>query len=379
MTGLKITAQTVAIPLDRVTHIATRNVSERQYVIVTVEDEAGATGYGYCYAGTIAGTQVERFITDVLAPVLQRQGSVHPVQAWKHLYQETLLVGRRGLSVRALSALDIALWDYLARSADMPLAALLGGDPSVPVPAYASGGYYVDNGMTPEEYVREEIARNIDVGFVDHKIKVGGLSVAEDAARVAAAVDTIAGRGRLGLDANNAYRNVPEALAAITEFESAAGGPLWWFEEPLSPDDIRGHAALSERHTGTPIATGEIHQTRWDFHQLITERACLYLQPDVGVLGGVTEYLRVMHAAESAGIFVAPHWHANIHAHLAAASTNTVAVEYFDLEKDIYNFEKLLVPDQRLRFAEGVVHLPDGPGLGFEFDAEALDRYRIGG
>src|SRR5699024_3297068 len=121
--------------------------------------------------------------------------------------------------------------------------------------------------------VSQEIELNISRGFKDHKIKVGGLSVAEDAKRVAAAAEVINGSGRLALDANNAYSTVPEALHAITEFQKAADdNPLWWFEEPLSPDNIHGHAELRKK-TPVAIATGEIHQTRWDFADLLKAEA----------------------------------------------------------------------------------------------------------
>lgn len=375
MTAIRVQSGSYAIPLDRVTRISTRNVSERHFVVVSVEDPDGRVGWGYCYAGTVAGPQVAGFINEIFAPELVRLGDLNPVTAWAKLYQEVLLVGRRGLAIRALSALDIALWDLRAKRAGMPLATLLGGDADAGIPAYASGGYYVETPQKPADYVRDEILRNRELGFADHKIKVGGSTVRGDAARVAAAIEAIDGTGRLALDANNAYRSVPEALAALREFEAAAGGALWWFEEPLSPDDIRGHAALADQRALTPIATGEIHQTRWDFAELVERRAASFLQVDVGVAGGVTEYLRVGQTAESFGLQLAPHWHANLHAQLAAASTNTVAVEHFALEKDIYNFEKLVPEDQRLAFGDGQVRLSDRPGIGFEFDEDALAGY----
>ena len=132
------------------------------------------------------------------------------------------------------------------------------------------------------------------------------------------------------------------ALRALREFEQAAGGDgLWWFEEPLSPEDVAGHAELAAL-AETPIATGEIHQTRWDFARLIESRAADILQPDVGVVGGVGEFLRIAHAAESFNLPIAPHWHANLHAQLAPALPGMLTIEYFALEDDVYNFEALL-------------------------------------
>src|SRR5262249_26125690 len=162
-----------------------------------------------------------------------------------------------------------------------------------------------------------------------HKIKVGGLSLEQDVARVSAASEAVGEHGRLALDANNAYRSAGEALRAARAFERAAGEHgLWGFEEPLSPDDIAGHAELA-RILDPPVATGELHQTRWEFAQLIERRAADVLQPDAGVLGGVSEWLRVAHAASTFGLQVAPHWHANLHAQLAAADPSILAIEPF--------------------------------------------------
>ncbi|MFC6937947.1 enolase C-terminal domain-like protein [Actinomadura yumaensis] len=225
--------------------------------------------------------------------------------------------------------------------------------------------------------VAREIAFNRSQGFTDHKIKVGGLDVAEDARRVAAAVRAIGGEGRLALDANNAYASVHQARAAIEAFERAAGdAPLWWFEEPLSPESVAGHAELARR-IRTPVATGEIHQTRWEARSLIEAGAAAVLQTDAGVAGGVTEWLRIAHAADAFGLQMAPHWHHNLHVHLTASVANTLVVEYFALEKGIYNFELLVTPDTRLRYGNGQVHLPDRPGLGIDLAEDVVTKYEI--
>jgi L-alanine-DL-glutamate epimerase-like enolase superfamily enzyme len=350
-------------------------VHAREYLLVEVTGEDGATGIGYAYIGTRGAAAAAALTAELLAPVALAAADDSPVALWPALYQETLLAGRRGIVLRAMSALDIALWDLRARRAGLPLAALLGGDAAAAVPAYASGGYYRPAEGDPAEYVRREIAGNREAGFADHKIKVGGLTVAEDARRVRAAREVIGDSGRLAVDANNAYRSVHEAADALRAFEDASGG-LWWFEEPLGPDLVDGHHRLAER-ASTPIATGEIHQTRWEYRQLIGGEGVAVLQPDAGVLGGVTEWLRVAQAASVADLPVAPHWHANLHAQLAGAVDNCLVVEHFDLEKDIYNFEELLVPETRLAVADGAVRLSGRPGLGIELDPAKVERYRV--
>jgi L-alanine-DL-glutamate epimerase-like enolase superfamily enzyme len=284
------------------------------------------------------------------------------------MYQDTLLIGRRGAVLRAMSAVDIALWDLLARTVGLPLYQLLGAHRDS-VPAYASGGYYRNE--DPIAAIAEEMQRYISLGFSDVKMKVGGAPLEVDVRRVQAAREVIGPHRRLALDANNGYRNVPEAIRAARAFQPF---DPWWFEEPLSPDNIAGHAELASQ-IDIPVATGEIHQTRWDFRELLERRAAAILQPDAGVIGGISEWLKVAHAAATFDVPVAPHWHADLHVHLAAAATNCTTVEYFVLEEDIYNFERLLT--ERLQPHDGQIPLPQRPGLGLMLDDEAIARYTV--
>jgi L-alanine-DL-glutamate epimerase-like enolase superfamily enzyme len=377
MTITAVRAVAVRVPVKSPTRMATRILDKRDYVVVTVSrSDTRHEGIGYIYAGTAGGSVVAEAVTSLLAPALVGRDADDIVGAWDLMYQETLLHGRRGAVLRAISAVDIALWDVAAKRVGLPLARMLGGGLD-PVPAYASGGYYKPEAGSWTGAVAAEIQVNVELGFTDHKIKVGGLTVAQDASRVAAAVGAMGDRGRLALDANNAYRTVSEAETALRAFEEAAGDTgLWWFEEPLSPDDVRGHARLRDR-VRTPIATGEIAATRWEFRDLIEQGAADILQPDVGVLGGITEFLRVCGAAATFGVPVAPHWHANLHAQLAAGVSNCLTVEHFTLDKDVYNFELLVTPETRMRFADGHVLLSEEPGIGVVLSEDALSRYAL--
>lgn len=372
-----IKARAVSVPVARPTRIAKRVLDKRDYLVVEVAaDESEVVGSGYVYTGTRGGAVAAKIVAELLSPVLIGADADDIWGHWDRMYQETLLTGRQGIVLRAISAVDMALWDLAAKRRGVPLCVMLGGAVR-PVPAYASGGYYRPDDGDWADAVHREIRFNIEHGFSDHKIKVGGLSIKEDANRVRAAIDAMDGRGRLALDANNAYRDYSEALLAARAFEKAAGdNGLWWFEEPLSPDDYDGHAELARR-LETPVATGEIHQTRHEFRRLIEKRSADILQPDVGVLGGVSEWIRITRAAESFGISVAPHWHANAHAQLAAATPNCITVEHFLLEKDIYNFELLVTPETRQVYEGGQLVLSDRAGWGFEFDRQTLDEFTV--
>ena len=358
----------VRIPLQRPVRIATREVHGREFVLVFVQTEDGLQGIGYTYAGTVGGTMVRTAVDDVLKPLLLNSDAGLIERHWAAMFQEGLLVGRRGALLRAISAVDIALWDLAGKRAGIPLYRLLGGY-QAEVPAYASGGYYLE-GKGPDGLARE-MERYLRAGFTSVKIKVGGVSIEEDVSRVRAARNAIGPNVRLALDANNAYKSVSEAVRAGEAFQPY---DIWWFEEPLAPDNIPGQAEVA-RAVGIPVATGEIHQTRWDFRDLITHQAAEILQPDAGVLGGVSEWMKVAHTAASYDIPVAPHWHADLHVHLVGAVSNALAVEYFFLEEDIYNFERLL--RERLVCSKGSVRIPERPGLGLILDEAAIQQFAL--
>src|SRR5262249_10929671 len=159
---------------------------------------------------------------------------------------------RVGAVMRAISILDIALWDRNARAANLPLYKYLGAAYSGTVPAYASGGYYLE-GKEPR-HLGEELAGDKAAGVRAVKMKVGRLGLAAEEARIAAAREAIGPDVLLMLDANNAWRDLPTALRYVERY---AGYDPYWIEEPFSPDQIDSHAALAAA-IRIPVATGEI-------------------------------------------------------------------------------------------------------------------------
>jgi L-alanine-DL-glutamate epimerase-like enolase superfamily enzyme len=356
------------VPLDHVTSFATRTVSARDYCLVRVRSMDGVEGIGFCYVGSAGGNIARAAVEELLAPKLIGQESLRVEGLWQDMYQESLLQGRAGSVMRAISILDIALWDLNARSAKLPLHLYLGANVLDAVPAYASGGYYLA-GKTPKK-LGAEMAAYVKAGFQAVKMKVGRLSPKEEEARIRAAREAVGPEVHLMLDANNAWSDVPTALAYMRRYEPY---DPYWIEEPFGPDDIEGHAKLAEL-TPVIVATGEIAYGRWYHKELLDKRGAEILQTDACVCGGITEWRRIAAMAAGYGVTLCPHWFHDVHAPLVAATPNARYVEFFP-DDQVLNFRRLI--DRQLKHKDGKLMLHQTPGLGFDFDEKTVRKYAL--
>jgi len=363
-----IRARAVSVPLDAATALSSRLVTERHYGVVEIEADDGHAGVGFCYVGSAGGRLFAEAVHGLLAPVLIGQDPYRVEGLWQEMYQEALLQGRAGVVMRAISSLDTALWDRNARAAALPLHKFLGAVHGESVPAYASGGYYLE-GKTPE-HLAAEMAGHVGRGFHAVKMKIGRGSVREEEARIAAVRERIGADVALMLDANNAWSDLPTALQFVRMYEKYSP---YFIEEPFGPDDIENHARLAAATT-VPVATGEIEAGRWRFKELMDRAGAIILQTDACVCGGISEFRRIAATAASYGITVLPHWFHDLHVHLVAATPNARYVEFFP-DDQVLNFRRLI--DTQLEAREGRLMLPQRPGLGFNFIEAALDRYAL--
>jgi len=358
------------IPLDHVTSFATRTVTKRDYCLVKVRSADGVEGIGFCYMGSSGGDVARIAVESLLGPILIGEESTRVEGLWEEMYREALLHGRVGSIMRAISILDVALWDLNARAANLPLYRYLGHWAKDRVPAYASGGYYLKD-KTPEN-LGEELAGYVRQGFRAVKMKVGRLSPPDEEERVRVAREAIGPDVRLMLDANNAWADLPTALLYCRRYEKY---DPYWIEEPFSPDDIENHAQLASR-SGITVATGEIEAGRWRFKELLDKRAAAILQTDAAVCGGISEWRRIAQTAASYGVTLSPHWFHDLHVHLVASVPNARYVEYFP-DDQVLNFRRLIT--RQLETKDGDLLLPQAPGLGFQFDEAAVTRYGLSG
>ncbi|MEQ3550293.1 mandelate racemase/muconate lactonizing enzyme family protein [Pseudonocardia nematodicida] len=360
-----VTTLTTSVPLPAPVGFSSRTVTRREYTLVRITTEQGVSGIGFCYPGHAAAELSTIAVRDLLGPLLVGEDCADIERLWNRMYQEALLHGRTGSVMRALSAIDIALWDAKAREAGLPLHKLLGGHADR-VPAYASGGYYLD-GKGPDGLARE-LAGYVEAGFTAVKMKIGRLDHRGELDRLAAAREAVGPDTLLMLDANNAFSDLPTALRAVRAWERF---DPYFVEEPFSPDDITNHARLAAR-VDVPIATGEIEAGRWRTRELLEQGGAIILQQDAAVCGGISELQKIAHTASSYGVTLCPHWFHDVHAPVAGAFSNVRFVEYFP-HNDVFNFGDLV--DRQLVVDGGELVLHDAPGLGFSFEEDAVARF----
>jgi len=346
-------------------------------MMVRVLTDEGIEGWGEAYGppevtrtvvNTLLASQVvgsDPFDTDVL---------------WARMYQRIADYDPRGFGVAAISAIDIALWDIKGKALGMPVYALLGGAHRVTLRPYATGMYFTSKDSDHIAEAVEEAAGYRERGFTGVKMKIAREPKAE-LRRVQRVREELGDDIELMVDANHGY-HFSDALLLGRQFEQMG---VSWFEEPVGPDDLNAYRELRSR-LDIPLAGGENQFTRQAFAHIIDQRAMDIIQPDVCCAGGITETMKIATLAEVAGIQLIVHvWgsviglHAAMHVMAALPElphTWRDTPMWMEYEQTPNPFRDQL-GGEPVQVSEGVVTVPDAPGLGLTVDLDVIERYRV--
>lgn len=363
-----VEVSTVRIPLKDPKRFANRTVSYRNYNIAHIFSDDGLVGWGYCWGTPIVSLVIKDYLKDCLIG----EDPFARERLWTKMLHEMSVWDRRGITSRAISIIDIALWDLIGKKLNTSIYKLIGAYREK-VPVYYSGGYYPISCDTDEklfDYIEKEMKLYYEKGFRAFKMKVGGASFDVDLERAKIARKVIGDNSDLMIDANNAY-DVHSAIKIGKEFEKIG---MKWFEEPVAKDDLKNSAIVAE-NLNTPIAIGENHFTRWDFREIIDNKAASIFQGDPTLMGGITEWLKIAGYAAIYGLSLAPHWTHDVNVQVGAARPEVLVLEYFEEESDVFNFQKLL--KNPVKAKNGYIYPPEGPGHGLELDEEVFEKYKI--
>ncbi|WP_254546877.1 mandelate racemase/muconate lactonizing enzyme family protein [Halomarina pelagica] len=349
-------------PLESELGDARASVTERYWVVVELDTDAGLTGTGWIstwrvpdllarYAREFSDLLVgaDPFATEELRAAMRERTLYYP--------------GELGFSAHPRSAIDVACWDVKAQRAGVPLYRLLGGEDRE-VPAYCSR---LDAGDDLETLV-ERHAEQADRGFTAFKTKVGARSLEADLDRVDALREALGPDVEILVDANQAW-TVAEARRAVA---ALAERDVGWVEEPVSEFDVDGYRRVAAAAT-VPVASGEMFYRPERLRYLLDADAVDVAQPDLIRGGGVTGLRAVASLAESRGVAFAPHVNYAVSAHLVSAAPNGLYAEYIPE----YDASPLLASGPTVR--DGRVVLPAEPGHGCRIDPDAREAHRIDG
>ena len=351
--------------------------------LVRIETECGIVGHGEAKSAVgsnstnlALGTLIEK----ELGPLLIGEDPRDISRLWDVMYNGTRahfaldrghvfpVLGRRGLTVSGIAGVDMALWDILGKSLNVPIWRLLGGRRHERMPAYASGGW------APAGRIADELRGFIDQGSfkaVKMRVGAGDGEVRHSIERVHAARAGLGDDIDIMCDAHGTM-TVAEAKRFCRAVEDC---DIAWFEEPVTADDKRGLAEV-RASTDIPIATGESEFTRFDFRDLAELRAADIFQPDLAIAGGITEAMRIEALCSAYQIRFAAHLWTGALAFAAGLHVSAVASSAFILEYSLGAnplLRDLAVED--FVAVDGYIDIPDRPGLGVTVDEDFVKRY----
>ena len=365
LTITRIETEAIRVPLARTYRGSHYKMTHRSTVITRIHTASGLVGEAYAGDEDASLLEIENIIQDEIAPLLVGQDGSAIEKLWEVARPATWDILRdRRLGLVACASIDVTLWDLLGKALDVPLWKLWGGYRSR-VPVITIGGYYGSNLS-----IKEEVEYLLKEEFAGMKLKIGGMSPADDAKRFKEAHKVGGDNFRISVDANQGYT----PAQAIEFSKLVADDNLLWFEEPcIWQNDRKGMRDV--RYGGSvAVCAGQSEFSAAGCRDLMETGAIDYCNFDSSWSGGPTEWRKVAAMASVYDVKMAHHEEAQVSAHLLASIPHGTYVEYFHPDRDPI-WHNLLANRPQLK--DGHIQLNNNPGLGWELDRDYIDKYRI--
>lgn len=357
LTMLSVAVRPVSVPLRRPVVSKVGVYEEWPVILIDLQTEEGPVGRSYLEPYLKhAARYIAPAIRDLVAAFRGRP--VSPFDFFEAARRSLSLIGLEGISLIAVSGIDMALWDALAKAAEMPLAVLLGGSLGA-VPAYNSNGLWLTSVDGLGQEASELVAEG---GFTALKLRLGRERLAEDLAALRAVRDAVGDETKLMVDFNQGLR-LADALHRCHRLDDQG---LYWFEEPIAYDDLEGYARLT-RELRTPVQLGENFYGPRSLADALRAGAGDLVMPDLMRIGGVTGWLRAAAITGSAGIPMSTHLYPEISAHLMRVTETAHWLEWQDWAN--------LIVAEPFELSSGRLLVPDRPGAGLAWNEDAIKRY----
>lgn len=354
-----ITARPVVLKLKRPVVAKIATITEWPMILIDLLTEEGIVGRAYLEPYIVKSM---RYLVPALNDLgaLLKGRTVAPVELFDAARKSLHFVGYEGLSLIAASGLDMAAWDALARAAHLPLCVMLGGSVG-PVKSYNSNGLWL---REPAALAAEALELRDEGGFAALKLRMGRPRVSDDLAALDAIRKALGDDVELMVDFNQGL-DLADALLRCHAIDDCG---LAWIEEPILYDNLDGCAKLAAE-LKTPLQIGENFYGPREMHKAIQRNACDLVMPDFMRIGGVTGWMRAAAIAGAAGVPMSTHLYPEVAAHVMRVTETAHWLEWQDWANPLLQ--------NPYAIKEGLLHIPNVPGLGLEWDEDAVRHHTV--